>query len=236
MSANAPIDKLVKRWDILIMSTPVARLSPDLAPRRVAGPALRIIAAVLLAGFVAFVAMRALGETFVHDDFPDSLAAKVEQLPLLFPIHMFSGGLALLLLPLTIAMRRYPSWHRPLGRLTAFDISVAGVTAYPVAMVAPVSPWSAAGFTAQATVWLALLALGLWHVAHRRIAQHRACMLLMTATASGAIFFRFYLALWALFGTPRHFVLFYACDSWIAWLVPLGATAYLLQRRALLPR
>lgn len=185
--------------------------------------------------FVFYVALTAVGEAFVNDQFPETLTIKVEQLPILFPVHMLAGGLALLLIPLAILARQRPTVHRALGRIAAIDVSVAGLTAFPVAWIAPVSPWSAAGFMAQATVLMTLLGLGIWHIRHGRRAQHRACMLLMAATASGAIFFRIYLALWALLGDRRHFDLFYSCDAWLAWLVPLTLTAHLLRRHHRLP-
>ncbi|MEO7813895.1 MAG: DUF2306 domain-containing protein [Sphingomicrobium sp.] len=179
--------------------------------------------------FVADVARKAMVEAFVNADFPEALAVKLEQLPVIFPIHMLSGGLALLLLPAVIAARRWPIWHRRLGRIAAVDVSIAGVTALPVAWVSPVSAWSGAGFGMQAIVWMSFLIAGIWHIRNHRRAQHRAAMLLMTATASGAIFFRLYLALWAIFGGPRHFVLFYAIDAWVAWLGPLAAMALWLR-------
>ena len=100
-----------------------------------------------------------------------------------------------------------------------------------VAWAAPVTIWSAAGFSAQALTWLALLTFGIRNIRLRRIAAHRACMLLMAATASGAVFFRIYLALWAIFGSGHWFDLVYACDAWIAWLLPLTVTALILLRR-----
>jgi len=175
-------------------------------------------------------AITALRQTFSHDDFPEDLAVKLELLPIIFPVHMFTGGLALILLPLTLALRHRPQWHRPLGRIAATDVLVAGMTAYPVALTAPVTSWSAAGFSAQATIWLALLAAGVWNIRQGRPQAHLTCMLLMTATASGAIFFRIFLALWAIFAHGRHFAVFYACDAWLAWLLPLGVTAAVLQR------
>lgn len=189
---------------------------------------LSIFGAIVLL-FVADVARRAMAAAFVNGDFPEQLAIKVEQLPLIFPIHMLAGGLALLLLPAVIAVRRRPA-HRWIGRIAAIDVAVAGLTALPVAWVAPVSWWSGAGFIAQALVWMSLLAHGIWHIRHRRRARHRAAMLLMTATASGAILFRIYLAVWAIFGPREHFVLFYSCDAWLAWLGPLALTAWLLRR------
>jgi uncharacterized membrane protein YozB (DUF420 family) len=138
---------------------------------------------------------------------------------------MITGALALILVPLALVLRRRPRWHRPVGRIAAADVLVSGLTAYPVAWMAPVTAWSAAGFSAQATTWLVLLALGIVNIRRRRIAAHRNCMLLMLATTSGAVFFRIYLALWAMYGPSRSFELFYACDAWIAWLLPLGLTA-----------
>ena len=37
-----------------------------------------------------------------------------------------------------------------------------GLTAFPVALIAPVTRLSAWGFAAQGTVWLVLLGCGLW--------------------------------------------------------------------------
>jgi hypothetical protein len=181
--------------------------------------------------FVTIVAAKALMQTFDQDDFPEDLLIKVELLPVIFPVHMFTGALALLLIPLALLARRWPRWHRIAGRVAAVDVLIAGVTAFPVALIAPVTRWSAAGFTAQATVWLSLLALGIWNVRHGRVAEHRACMIMMAAIATGAIFFRVYLASWVVFAQARHFNLFYAFDAWIAWLLPLLA-AFAWVRRA----
>lgn len=182
-----------------------------------------LLASIFL--FVAYAAARAFAAAFANDDFPDSLAVKVELLPVLFPLHMVTGALALVLLPLAIALRHRPKLHRAVGRIAAADVIVSGVTAFPVAWVAPVTMVSAAGFSAQAAVWLALLAFGIRHIRRGRRAAHRACMLLMVATTSGALVFRVLLACWALWGPLRWFESFYALDAWIAWLLPLGATA-----------
>lgn len=199
----------------------------------VSGPLQRTVVTLILAaiaGLVTYTAGKALWSAFVNDDFPESLAVKVELLPLIFPLHMITGGLALLLLPLTFALRHRPAWHRPIGRVAAADVLVSGLTAFPVAWAAPVTLWSAAGFTAQAATWLALLALGIRAIRQHRVAAHRTCMILMVATTSGAVFFRVYLALWALLGARRQFDTFYACDAWIAWLLPLTVTALILAR------
>ena len=177
-----------------------------------------------LVAFVIYTALRGISESWDNEGFPESLAVKLELMPFLFPIHMISGGLALLLVPLAISLR-FKRWHKLAGRIAAADILIAGITAIPVALQAPVTKISAAGFTAQAIVWLVLLALGVWNIRQGRVKAHRACMLMLAAVTSGAMFFRVYLALSKLFIPPNHFYDFYAADAWIAWGLPLLAVA-----------
>lgn len=212
----------------MVMTNPSSERARTVEPLRRAAFALILTP---IAGLILYTAGYALFSAVSYDDFPESLAIKVELMPVIFPVHMVTGGLALILLPLVIALRRRPRWHRPLGRIAALDVAIAGVTAYPVAWVAPVTVASSAGFSAQATVWLTLLGLGLWNIRRRRYAAHWTCMLLMTATTYGAVMFRVFLALWAMQGASRWFETFYAVDSWIAWMLPLGVTAWLLARR-----
>lgn len=174
--------------------------------------------------FVTYVAVRGISESYDNEGFPEALAVKLEVLPVIFPLHMVTGGLALLLIPLVLYLRGTP-WHRRIGRIAAFDIAIAGVTAIPVALVLPITTLSAAGFAAQGVIWIILLCFGIWSIRRRRVAAHRAAMLMMAAVTSGAVFFRLYLGLWKVVGIPRHFEAFYALDSWIAWGLPLIATA-----------
>jgi hypothetical protein len=192
-----------------------------------------VLAAIAL--FVIQTAVKALRSPWQVDDFPEALAIKVELLPWLFPLHMLAGGLVLLLIPATILARNRPRWHRPLGRITALTVLTAGLTAFPVALIAPVTPVSAWGFAAQGAVWLVLLTIGLRNVHLRRFQAHRAAMLLVAATTTGAVFFRIYLALWAIFGSFHHYEAFYAADAWIAWTLPLAACAIFLKRTGASP-
>lgn len=206
-------------------------MSGELALRGRPLRTVRWVIVSVIAAFVTSVVVKALMQTFDHDDFPEALLVKVEALPVIFPVHMFAGALALVLVPLALLLRPWPRWHRIAGRVAAADVLVAGVTAFPVAWVEPVTPWSGAGFIAQAAVWLSFLALGVWNIRRGRVERHRACMLLMTATASGAIFFRIYLASWTIVGEGRHFAAFYSADAWLAWLLPLFATALFIKKR-----
>ena len=231
VTASAAIDKVTAWWDTIGMaSTNPPSVSKTASLSRSARAVILSLLVAFACCFVLYVALTALGEAFVNDQFPEPLAIKLERWPILFPVHMLSGGLALLLIPLAILLRDRPEVHRVVGRIAAIDIMIAGLTAFPVAWIAPVSAWSGAGFIAQAVVWMSLLALGIWHIRHRRRARPRAYMLLAAATAVGAILFRVFLALWAVLGTPRHFVLFYSIDAWVAWLGPLTAMAWWLRR------
>ena len=191
----------------------------------------RFILAIILL-FVTFVGLRAMSEAFNSGGFPEALAVKLDLLPLIFPLHMITGGMALLLVPTTILLRG-TRWHRWAGRLTAGDILAAGITAPFVAWAAPVTFVSAAGFTAQSMVWTALLTTGVWNIRRGNVAAHQACMILMAAVTSGALLFRIYLALWSHFGSPHYFKLFYACNAWFAWGLPLLVTAFVLRNRPL---
>ena len=191
---------------------------------------LRLLVLAALALFVIRTALLALQSPWRVDDFPEALAIKAELLPWTFALHMITGGLALLLVPLTFLLRRRPRWHRPAGRVTAAIVVLAGLSAFPVALIAPVTRVSAWGFAAQGATWLVLLALGLRAIWARRPRQHRAFMLLMAAVTTGAVFFRVYLALWAIWGDMRHYEAFYAADAWLAWTLPLAAMAFFLKR------
>lgn len=191
----------------------------------------------MLAGgfYLAMAALKAFGEAFHNDQFPEALAIKVDELPFVFPLHMVAGGLALVLVPLALSLRR-TRWHRLAGRVAAADVTIAGLTAIPVAYVSPVTPVSAAGFIAQAVTWLALLVAGIWHIRHGHVRAHQACMLMLAAVTSGALFFRVYLAMWAVYGVRGHFHSFYALDAWVAWMLPLAATAAVLVAVQIRPR
>lgn len=176
---------------------------------------------VIVLVFILYVAAKAIAAGLDSSDFPEALAVKLEALPRLFPLHMFSGGLALLAVPLAYALHGRRIAHRRAGRIAVALVLVSGITAFPVAVVAPVTRVSMVGFCLQASLWLGLAGAGVLAIRQRRVARHRACMLLMMAVTSGAVLFRLALASWAIFGTWRSYTLFYACDAWVAWLAPL---------------
>lgn len=211
MATSAP--SLPRRWSL----------------QRIAGFA--ILVAITL--YLILVATRGLEAAVDQEDFPEALLVKMDALPVIFPVHMVTGALALLMVPLTYALRRKPA-HRWVGGATAALVLVSGVTALPVALYEPVTPWSGAGFAAQAVTWLTLLGAGLYYLWKRHYRAHRYFMLLMAAVTMGAVFFRIFLALWAAFGQMRDYRLVYSLDSWIGWMLPLTAMIMVLKRPKLL--
>ncbi len=173
-----------------------------------------------------------MSSTFNTVNFPENLAVKVILMPLIFPLHMMTGALALILLPLSYVLRRNRRWHKIVGRIAAIDVFIAGITAFPVALIAPITFWSAIGFSSQAAIWLIFLILGIYYIRNRNFAAHRACMLLMIATTSGALVFRISHALWSTYGSILYFEEFYIISSWLAWLIPVVVCAIFLQKRS----
>ena len=207
----------------MVASTPL--IAWRISIRRILS--ITILIAITL--YLIIVAAKGIAATFNQEDFPEALAVKMDAFPVIFPIHMLTGGLALLLVPLTYIARRTP-FHRWLGVITAILVIISGITALPVAWFAPVTFWSGAGFMMQAIAWLTLLGLGLYSLWKRRFRAHRYYMLLMAAVTSGAVFFRIWLALWAILGDFRYYRLAYSIDAWIGWLLPLTLAIILLKR------
>jgi hypothetical protein len=189
------------------------------------------LALLLIALFILRVGLRAIEASWDNAGFPEALAVKLELLPWIFPIHMVTGGLALLLVPVTIGLRG-TAFHKWAGRIAAVDVVVAGVTAVPVALAQPVSTVAAAGFATQGVLWVLLLAKGIWHIRRQEYVEHQRVMLMMAAVTFGAVFFRLYLATFAAFGSRHYFKLFYGLDSWVAWLLPLAAVSVWLRNDA----
>jgi hypothetical protein len=187
-------------------------------------------AIMIAAGWLTLLTVaQALGGAWDSRDFPEALLVKLLAWPTIFPIHMATGAFALLLVPAAIALAGRRG-HRFVARIAAADVVVAGLTAIPVALESPITTAAAAGFTTQAVVWLALLGLGLSRIRRGDVAGHRACMLMMAAVASGAMFFRVYLASWVAMEGYAYFKPFYSCDAWAAWLTPLAGMALWLLR------
>ena len=151
---------------------------------------------------------------------PYGLYLVARRLPVVFPIHMIASGLAMLLIPLVLMLRRHCGWHKALGRLAAGLVCVGGLTALPVALSSEASLAARAGFFVQGLVWVTLIAAGIWAIRQRMIERHARLMLAVAAVTSGAIWLRLATVAAVQFNLPFETV--YALAAWASWLVPLG--------------
>lgn len=149
------------------------------------------------------------------------------RMPVIFRLHMISAGLALVLMPVAIAMHGR-SMHKLVGRSAAVLGVLGGVTALPVALASEASLMARVGFFAQGVVWIALPVLAVMAIRGGKRVPHRWLMLMATAVASGAIWLRF--ATWAAVTMGAPFEAVYGVAAWLAWLLPAGAVALLWVR------
>ncbi|HEY7669253.1 MAG TPA: DUF2306 domain-containing protein [Hyphomicrobium sp.] len=188
--------------------------------RRLAAQTPRLAAIFVVLLLAVPTALVAIAEGAALLPLPFNLFLVDQRLPGIFKLHMLASGAALLLIPLTIAVRRDRSWHKPLGRLTAGLVLLGGLTSLPVAVFSHSVAMARAGFFAQGIVWLLLIALGIAAVRQRRFADHARLMLAMAAVASGALWVRLTTAVVTSYGLPFDPV--YGCVAWLGWMVPLA--------------
>lgn len=152
-----------------------------------------------------------------------------QRLPVTFRVHMAASGLALLLMPIAIAMHGRMV-HKHLGRSAAVLGVLGGLTALPVAVASEAPLVARMGFFAQGVAWVALLALAVGAIRSGKSAAHRWFMLMAMAVATGAIWLR--LATWAAVIAGAAFGTIYAAAAWLAWLVPAGAVMLAWRHRS----
>jgi hypothetical protein len=178
-------------------------------------------------------ALVALGEGAGQLLLPYNLFVVDQRLPGIFRLHMLASGLALLLIPLVIWVRRDRAWHRALGRLTAIMVLAGALTALPVALWSDSVVTARLGFLAQGLVWLGFIVAGVIAIRQRKVQDHARLMLAMAAVASGAIWVRLTTAVATSWDLP--FDPMYGCAAWLGWMVPL-ALVLLYPPRLLEPR
>jgi hypothetical protein len=144
----------------------------------------------------------------------------VGRAPILFPAHMVSSAMALLLAPVVILLRHRPELHKPLGRLLGGFVVIGGLTALPVALMSHSTPWARGGFFVQGLVWLYLLGAAYAAIRARDIRRHAKFMIAMVAVTTGAVWFRVMTGTAIALNLP--FEPIYALSAWVGWMAPLA--------------
>jgi hypothetical protein len=158
-----------------------------------------------------------------------------QRLPLAFPLHMLASGLALILIPIAVLVRRRRGAHHAVGRAAAVCVAIGGTTALLVAVASEATLMARAGLFAQGLVWLALMAAAIAAIRRGAVTQHARLMIAMAAVASGAVWLR--LTIYAAVSAGLAFEPIYAVAAWVCWMAPLAiALSWRIEIRDRSPR
>lgn len=153
---------------------------------------------------------------------PSPLANLDASLPLVFRIHMATGGAGFLLAPLVLSLRRRPRWHRPLGRIAAALLLTSAAAGLPAALLSEATPAARLGFLVQGALCAGCLVMAWRAIRAQEVARHARWMVLALALLSGVIWLRLLLGAAVVLQLP--FDAAYAVAAWVAWLVPTALT------------
>lgn len=182
--------------------------------------AFRTTVLLLIVVLIGPICLVAIGSGIGLVALPYEMFELVSRTPLLFPAHMIASALALLFAPLVFAVRRYPEFHRPLGRLLGVFVVIGGLTALPVAVLSHSPVGARAGFFVQGVVWIYLLLAAIGAIRHHDIERHAHLMLAMVAVTSGAVWFRILTGSAIVLKFP--FDEAYVVAAWVGWMAPLA--------------
>ncbi len=181
---------------------------------------IRVAILLIIAFLVIPVGVVAIGSGTGLIALPYQMFELANRAPILFPAHMLSSAMALLLCPVVIALQHRPELHRPLGRLLGAFVVIGGLTALPVAIMSHSPPLARAGFFVQGLVWLYLLTAAFIAIRRRDIRQHARLMVAMAAVTTGAVWFRVITGTAIALHLP--FDTIYGLAAWIGWMAPLA--------------
>ncbi|MGM1061760.1 DUF2306 domain-containing protein [Saccharothrix sp. Mg75] len=160
-------------------------------------------------------------------------------------VHVVFGSVAILTCVFQVwpaFRRRYPAWHRRLGRTYVFaGVLPAGVLALAIGAVTPFGPVNRVGNVLQAVLWLAFTVAAVRMARQRRVADHRRWALRSFALTVAIISNRFWAVLFSLtlpaeldtaFGGSEVALAqaISGLSGWLGMLVPLLAVEWWLER------
>lgn len=142
-----------------------------------------------------------------------------------FYVHIFSGPLSLILGLFLLSesfRRRFPKWHRILGRIQVLNVLLlvapSGLGMAPRSLTGPVA---AAAFTILSILTALTILLGWQTALQRRFNVHRRWMQRNFALLCSAVLIRVHGGLGDYLGYDAEWI--YSLAAWLSWILPLLA-------------
>jgi hypothetical protein len=160
--------------------------------------------------------------------------------------HVVFGAIAILTSGFQIwpwFRRRWPAWHRRLGRLYVFGgVLPAGLMGLAIGAVTPFGPVLRASDVLLAIVWLGVTIAGLRAARAGAIVEHRRWMIRSVALTLSVITNRVWAVVWILALLPQLPTTFSGNErllvqtvaglsGWLGWTLPLLAAEWWLETR-----
>jgi uncharacterized membrane protein len=137
-----------------------------------------------------------------------------------FYVHIFSGGLALLIGWSQFVERfrdKYVNVHRTVGKIYLLAILSGGFAGLYIALFASGGIVSIAGFTGLAIAWLTTSILAYRHIRKGNINEHQYWMIRSYALCFAAVTLRIWLPL-SQAALHMDFLVAYRIISWLCWV------------------
>jgi len=132
----------------------------------------------------------------------DHVAYHIENVGVILAVHMITGGLAILLVPIQVSRmwrRGDRRKHVYLGWLLVPIVAIAALTTPPISFNMNEPFWSELGFAMGSIAWFCALVMGIWSIKTKQFERHRRWMVMMAALSFGAVSFRLQLPILRLF-------------------------------------
>ncbi|MBY4892122.1 DUF2306 domain-containing protein [Rhodobacteraceae bacterium N5(2021)] len=132
----------------------------------------------------------------------DHVEYHIENVGSILAVHMITGGLAVILVPLQVSRmwrRGDRRKHVYLGWALVPIVTIAALTTPPISFNMTLPFWSELGFALGSVAWFGALVMGIWAIKTKQIVRHQRWMVMMTALSFGAVSFRIQLPILRIF-------------------------------------
>ncbi len=152
---------------------------------------------------------------------------------LVIPVHLFTGGLALALVPFQLSgklRKRSKSAHRIIGLTYVICVLFGGISGLLMAINADGGWIAKTGFACLALLWLITTALAFYHAINGQIALHKEWIYRSVALTAAGITLRIYLGI-GLGLLQLPFLTVYLPTAWLCWTLNLLVCEIIIYRQ-----